>query len=73
MKKTLSIVLILSMIMMAISVTAIADSEQSSARIVPEGETLELTIWQTFEASKGVTMTSFNDMKTWPLIEEETA
>lgn len=72
MKKTLSIVLILSMIMMAMSVTAIADSEQSSARIVPEGETLELTIWQTFEASKGVTMTSFNDMKTWPLIEEET-
>lgn len=70
MKKILSMLLVLTMAIGCMCTSAFA--EDASARIVPEGETLELTIWQTFEASKGITMTSFNDMKTWPLIEEET-
>ena len=71
MKRMLCILMSL-FLLTGISFAASAETETSSSRIVPEGETLELTIWQTFEASKGITMTSFNDMKTWPLIEEET-
>lgn len=69
MKKLLCALLALLM-MSGMMITA--GAETSSSRIVPDGETLELTVWQTFEASKGITMSSFNDMKTWKLIEEET-
>lgn len=64
--------LIVAVLTMGCIANAAFADEADSTRIVPEGETLELSVWQTFEASKGITMTSFNDMKTWPLIEEET-
>lgn len=69
MKRTLSLIFALMLLLLSMSG---AVAEESSSRIVPEGETLELSVWQTFEASKGITMSSFNDMKTWPLIEAET-
>lgn len=69
MKRYLSLTLALMLVLLA---SSISFAESDSNRIVPEGETLELTVWQTFEPSKGITMTSFNDMKTWALIEQET-
>ena len=69
MKRFISIVTALALLVLGASF-AIADAE--STRIVPEGETLEISVWQTFEASKAITMSTFNEMKTWPLVEEET-
>lgn len=72
MRKLLCMLLMLAMLASGTSMFASAEEGSASARIVPEGETLELTVWQAFEASKGITMSSFNDMKTWALIEEDT-
>lgn len=70
MKRTLGILLVLMLITSALGVAAAAD--ENSSRIVPEGQTLTLTIWMTWDPGKAITMNSFNDMPTWDLVEQET-
>ena len=45
---------------------------EESWRAVPEGQTIGLTVWTEWDSSKGLTMSSLNDMKTLKVIEEDT-
>jgi len=69
MRKSIQWLAALVSILMMFSVCAVAEE---SWRVVPEGETIEITLWTEWDPGKGITMSSLNDIKTLPIIEADT-